>query len=263
MELTTLLQNVDVENQFDNNTNVTDNSECSICKETMVNTERYISSCNHTYHYNCINHHKITLNATCPLCRKDIKLNTSILKTKTKKSCLNEFFGVNIQNFYVTSFIMYEFIIMIASLFNLCVIFVTFAGLVKFKFQVLVKNYFITSLIFGTIQSLTNLRLRVMLEEHYKTHQQSEIFGKREVTILQIIWFILYLAQLMYTVYVFDNKVISGTASLYLDILMVSNISRFVISVLKMLIYVFDIYAIYERHVGYLSGLYVFLTVHS
>lgn len=202
VEYTSVTQDVENQMHIHNTMIETDDSTCSICKETLVNTERYISSCNHTYHYNCIHRHMLTLNATCPLCRKEIKLNKLISNTQIERSFINEFFNADIGNFYLVTATIYQCIIFPTVLFNISVLFVAFVGLIKFKFEPLVENYFIVSLILGTVQSLVNSRVRAILDEYYKTHQQTERFGKTEVTMLQVLWTILYLALVIYTIYV-------------------------------------------------------------
>ena len=56
------------------------NSECSICKDKLLNSEDdYVVklNCNHFYHKGCIEKW-ITLskNSNCPLCRENIKVNS-------------------------------------------------------------------------------------------------------------------------------------------------------------------------------------------
>lgn len=43
--------------------------DCSICLEKIVNDDKYITSCNHTFHEECIARWML-LNHNCPLCRK-------------------------------------------------------------------------------------------------------------------------------------------------------------------------------------------------
>lgn len=252
----------DVENQLHDTTIVTDDSMCSICKETLVGTERYTTCCSHTFHYNCVHRHMLTPKASCPLCRGKIKLNTQIDNVKTERSFAHEFFNVDVGNFYIVTGIIYLFIVVPVTIFNISALFVAFAGLIKFKFEHIVMAYFMTSLVFGVIQSLVNSRTRAILDEYYETHQPTERFGKNEITILQIVWTMLYLAMCAFTIDVSNNSNISGVQKMYLDVIIASNICRFFISILKMLIYVFDIYAIYERALNH-KNLYTFLTFHS
>ena len=48
--------------------------DCSICLEKIVNDDKHITSCNHTFHEECITKW-MSLNHNCPLCRKNLDLN--------------------------------------------------------------------------------------------------------------------------------------------------------------------------------------------
>jgi hypothetical protein len=242
----------------------TDDSVCSICREALIGTERYTSCCEHVFHYNCIHHHKLTINAKCPLCRKEIKLNKQYDATQDEKSFLHKFFNFDVKNFYVVTGIIYQIYIFLGTFFNVSSVFVSLAGLIKFKLEYHIMIYFIISLVLGSIQLLVNSRVRHTLDEYYETHDSTEYFGKTEVTNLQIIWSLLYLAMIIYTICNINNfySNISGVEEMYLDVIIASNSCRFITSVLKAIIYFFEIYTIYERHLAR-PGLYAFLTVHS
>lgn len=249
-------------NQMHSVTIVTDDSMCSICSETLVGTERYTACCDHTFHYNCVHRHMLTPQATCPLCRGKIKLNTKLENTQTEKSFLHTFFNVDVGNFYLVTGILYQCVVIPMVFFNISAIFVAVAGLIKFKFENFVTIYFSISLALGIVQSLINMRVRDILDKYYETHQPTERFGKTEVTMLQIIWSILYLGMCGFTIYIISNFNEFGVKSMYLDVIIASNICRFTISVIKMCIYVFEIYVVYERELN-TKNLYSFLATHS
>ena len=49
--------------------------DCSICLENIINEEtKQITSCNHTFHEECMAKW-MSLNHSCPLCRKNLDLN--------------------------------------------------------------------------------------------------------------------------------------------------------------------------------------------
>lgn len=264
MNLGHILVSHDINNpiQIQNTEIITDDSMCSICSETLVETERYTSCCNHTFHYNCIHRHMLTPKATCPLCREKITLNTKMEDVKHEKSFLHTFFNIDIGNFYLLTGILYQCIVVPSTFFNISILGVALAGLIKFKFEKFVTIYFAISLVMGTVQSLINMRVRDILDNYYVTHQPIERFGKNEVTALQVIWSILYLGMCIYSIYIINMQDESNIKAIYLDLIIASNICRFTVSILKMFIYVFDIYAVYERMLN-AKNLYTFLTIHS
>jgi hypothetical protein len=48
--------------------------DCSICLEKIVNDDKHITSCNHTFHEECMAIW-MSLNNSCPLCRKNLDLH--------------------------------------------------------------------------------------------------------------------------------------------------------------------------------------------
>ena len=59
------------------NNNVNNNIEhigCSICLENILNDDKHITSCNHIFHKECMARW-MSLNHSCPLCRKNLDLN--------------------------------------------------------------------------------------------------------------------------------------------------------------------------------------------
>ena len=48
--------------------------DCSICLEKILNDDKHITSCNHSFHEECMARW-MSLNNSCPLCRKHLDLH--------------------------------------------------------------------------------------------------------------------------------------------------------------------------------------------
>lgn len=234
----------DIENPIQNANNLTqivDNSICKICSQTLVGTERYTACCNHVYHYHCVYSHLSHPNAECPQCKTKIKLN--IVDPQANTTFLHEiFFG----NFYTTLVYVYMFFTIPLYVYNICALFVAFVGIIKFKFEGLVLMYFILNLILGTIQTLSNWRILIALRQYYELHSRVERFGKRELKILHGVSTLFYTYMLIFGINICNSN-LDGLQRVYFHVIFASSIFRLIFSLIKAIIYVFDLYVIFEK----------------
>lgn len=253
--------------QLQEGTMITDDSVCSICAQTLNNREKFVGKCNHSFHLECMGtYKKAKSTVSCPLCRGEIQFKTlesqNIGASSSEQGTFfMEFFGTgNSSNWYVLGGSLYQLLVIPMTFFNASALFVGLVGLCKFKYDEFIFAYFLVSVILGTIQCFANIRVREVLD----SHQNSERFGKEEIKNLQKIWLVIYVSMFSAgCVLIAYDQSVSELEKQQLDyfrVVFISNLFRMVISILKTIFYVFEIYETFTRHN---IEFYTFMSIHS